>query len=213
MVKIIDWYGHEIEIDLAKFANEEERYDEIKKDYTFPIKNKELIHYLGYKKALDFFIEDDFKAIDKHYLYYRIYEEVCYYLDWRINNGYHLKTISIEDLYAALDHYSVYQEKCNISSQDCYIDQCVRLKYLIYDVDRTMTHLRFELPLKKLVLFTYAFAVKYQPPAVAMEASRSSDALSYLNKYGVEDKLWKKVMDERIVVEREKLHLDGENNG
>ena len=207
MIKIVDWYGREQEINPALFANEEYRY---LKDYKFRndmLKVKDIIHYCGYDNTREFWLADDGPA---HYMYNRIAAEVELYLGWRINNGYHVKTKQLSDIENALNYNSATETK--LVSSDIKAYQCANLSCLIFDVDQAF-FLTNKMPRKniyKAILFVYAFCVQNQPPQVALEAARDSDALWYLKRHNdiVENSLWIKCLNERIQRERKKLKLE-----
>ena len=206
MAIIVDWYGQEQEIDPALFANEEYRYPKEYGSRNDMLKVRDIIQYCGYDDTYDFWATDDGPA---HYMYNRIAAEVELYLGWRVNNGYHIKTISCEDIEDALDSYTSSDK--SLDSSLIKVFQFTSLNSLVFDVDQAFFILNAtpKQSIYKTILFVYAFCVKNQPPHIALEACRSSDALSYLKKYPdiSGDTLWKKVMDERIETERNKLNL------
>lgn len=208
MVKIVDWYGHEQEVNPALFANEEYRYPKEPEYRSGLVKVKDIIQYCGYNDTHEFWCADDGPA---HYMYNRIVAEVELYLGWRINNGYHIETKQLVDIENALNRYATLETK--MSAGDILAHQLSDLHRLVFDVDQAFFQTN-KMPRKniyKAILFTYAFCVRNQAPQVALEAARSNDALSYLKKYSditESNSLWKKYLDERIKIERNKLKLN-----
>lgn len=193
MVQIVDWYGNIREIDPLDFANKEYCYPN---DFPYGrhklVKNGKLIEYCGYEDPAVFYREPDYPA---RYLYNKVIAEVELALGWRIHNGYHFfdSTVSVEDIAEALEHS---------------IDQQYELRRLIFTTDEALYITNPPIDsIKKLILFVYASCVKNQPPEVAYQACRSSDAKYYLDIYRVKDKIWQKTMDDSILVERKKLNL------
>lgn len=206
MVQIIDWYGEVRKIDPLDFANKEHRYpnDPPYGRHMF-VKNRKLIEYCGYEDPAVFYSEPDYPA---RYLYHRIIAEVELALGWRIFTNYHIydSTASIKDIVEALEHYSY---SSNITPSFIACDQRAELRRLIFASDEALFITNPPISdIKKLILFVYAIYIKKQAPEVAYQACKSSDARYYLDKYGVEDKMWQETMDDRILVERKKLKLD-----
>ena len=205
MVQIIDWYGNTKEIDPLEFANEEYHYPNAHPyGRCMLVKNRELIKYCGYEDPAVFYREPDYPA---KYLYNRIVAEVELALGWRIHNGYLFdnSVVSVKDIAKALEHYTYLPNK---TSSSISIDQRHELRRLIFTTDEALYITNPPIDsIKKLILFVYASCVKQQPPEVAYQACRSNDAKYYLDRYGVEDKMWQKTMDDRIMVERKKLKL------
>lgn len=205
MVQIVNWYGNIREINPLDFANEEYRYPN---DFPYGrhmlVKNRELIEYCGYEDPAVFYREPDYPA---RYLYNKVIAEVELALGWRIHNGYHFfdSAVSVKDIAEALEHYTYLP---NRTSSSISIDQRHELRRLIFTTDEALYIVNPPIDnIKKLVLFVYASCVKNQPPEIAYQACRSSDAKYYLDKYGVENNMWQKTMDDYILVERKKLGL------
>lgn len=207
IIKIINWYGYEQEINPALFVNEEYHYPQAPRNRSGMVKNRDIIQYCGYDDIHEFWSADDGPA---HYLYHRVVAEAESYLGWRLNNGYHIKTKQLSDIEKALNHYTTLKTK--IFSSDIKTYQLIDLACLIFDVDQSffLTNKMPRSSVYKTVLFIYAFCVQNQPPQVALEAARDSDALFYLKKDSdiIENSLWIKCLNERIQEERKKLKLN-----
>lgn len=192
MVTILDWYGKKVEINPADFANEEYCYID-GKEYKHPaqfLHNKKLIEYCGYNNTLEFYQSRDYPA---QYLYNRIKSEVALYLGWRTDNGYHRRTVSIEDVISA-----------------AFRNQDVGLLALLLHTDVALFDTLvpgFTNNHMKTFLFIYASCVKEEIPEVAWQSCSDSDAQYAINRWGIEDDAWKEWIDKRIKAERKKLKL------
>lgn len=215
MVTIIDYWGKEREFDPAQYAKEEYRYpnDNVKSPWgggnlqmldlrkmlaqEFGRETLESVHQWWFEKDIP----------EERYMFRRMCHEIELYLDWRIHNGYHQYTATLEDIINCIIK-AQQRENCTAAQRVNFARS--GLTYLIFRNDQAIM-LENLLPsdIFKLAMYTYCVAVKNQPPGIAAEASKDSDAQYYLKRYDIETyDDWTYYLDKRIKKERKKKGLE-----
>lgn len=201
MVIIKDYWGREREFEPADYAKEEYRYpsklfSRLENHNAFELK-KLFKHEFGIvtdKQIHDFWLN---APKEDRYLFYRMVAEIELYLDWRLNNGYHLRLCSLDDIEDALDNVP--------ETTDMRAFQIAALAELCWDADQALIDI---IPMKniyKTIFYTYTVAVKGEAPGIAEEAMRDIWALGRLRDYGFDDELIWELLEERI--EKEKARV------
>ena len=214
MVTIVDYWGKEREFDPAQYAKEEYRYPN--GDFKFPCGNRSL-QMLDLKKMLaqefgretlefihQWWLEEGIP--EERYMFRRMCHEIELYLGWRIHNGYHPHVATLEDIINCIVK-AQQRENCTVAQRVGFTRS--ELTYLIFRNDQAiMLENLYPSDIYKLTMYTYCVAVKNQPPGIAAEASKDSDARYHLKRYDIEtDSGWASCLDKRIEEERKKKGL------
>lgn len=214
MVTIVDYWGKEREFDPAQYAKEEYRYPN--GDFKFPCGNRSL-QMLDLKKMLaqefgretlesihQWWLEKDIP--EERYMFRRMCHEIELYLGWRIHNGYRQHVATFEDIISCIVK-AQQRENCTAAQRVGFA--CSELTYLIFRNDQAiMLENLYPRDIYKLIIYAYCVAVKNQPPGIAAEASKDSDARYHLKRYDIEtDNGWAYCLDKRIEEERKKKDL------
>lgn len=193
MVEIIDYYGIKREFSPESYANPEAFYPKDTRPFLPRLILEGEFNVKDDSAVLDFWQSAD---RDIQYLYRKMELEILTYLGWRKHNGYHQYKVS-------LDEYILATEKEG---------KLTSYTFLYKGVDSAAANaLLVPSNRYKAFFWGYAVCVMEQPIAVADNACKDQDALSYFKKYGeLRDSkyIWKDWLDKRISKERRKLSLD-----
>lgn len=213
MVIIKDYWGKEREFDPAQYAKEEYRYSN--ENIKFPLNDK--LYLVDSRKLFaqefgretiesirQWRLEED--TSEERYMFHRMCHEIELYLEWRIHNGYHKHTATVKDI---VDCIVKAQEKENCTASQRVGFARHGLTSLIFRNDQVIIlENLYPSDIFKLIMYTYCVAVKNQPPGIAAEASKDSDARYYLKRYDIgTDDTWTHYLDKRIEKERKKKGL------
>lgn len=215
-VMITDYWGKERFFDPAKYANEESRFlVPVEEENLFLASSKKENLYDLRKLLSEEFERKTLESIhdwwlnrsdEERYMFSRMEAEIELYLGWRLNNGYHLHAATVDDIAKALQKG---EEAQGVTKEYRALIQAQELDNLVFQNDQAAFFGKFyPSNLVKHILYAYCVAVKSQPPGIALEAAKSDSATSQLKRYGVNDKGWTQILDERIAQERKKKHLD-----
>ena len=201
MVIIKDYWGREREFEPADYAKEEYRYPSklFSRLYNYDCFELKKLFKQEFGITTDKQIHDFWLNAPKEdrYLFQRMVAEIELYLDWRLNNGYHLRLCNLDDIEDTLDNVP--------ETTDMYALQIAALAGLCWDADQTLIDIIPTKNIYKTIFYTYAVAVKGEAPGIAEEAMKDIWALGRLKDYGFNDELTWELLDERI--EKEKARV------